>query len=236
MSMSRAWFRAAAFVTLPLVFAGSVPASAQQRLMSGFGAAPAPGITVGATGVARLAADRLRFTIRVRPTSNSASALDDAGQSIVKVLRAQGVEDAAWILPMTNIGTGTLPVVTGSVAKPTREKLETLLRGTMTALPEALNSTLLLNNITTVLAADDCAPAEERATKEAYSRARTAAERLARDAGVSLGKVVAIERTLFDPGCPRSDGGVENGQQQYDPYAAPQIAVQVHLIVTFEIR
>jgi uncharacterized protein YggE len=202
--------------------------------------APPQGITVTARGVVAVPADSLRFQVMLH-TLNGAS-LDDAGKTVAQTLRQNGVPDALWSIPLDGVLTPTSnPAVTGSIQKPTRDKLEGILRATAAALPASLAASLSPqgSSVSWTLKVDDCDPAYGRAAASALVQAHHIAERLARDAGVTLGRLSAISRTeLSSGGCGTKPDDEPTGNQfrRGDAYGNQDVFVSVGLTVTYTIR
>jgi uncharacterized protein YggE len=215
---------------------GVVPAGAQVRSAPpGSAVASVYAITVVGRGSVRVPADRMRVAIRLfgRSTATGTVAnVDDAGKTIAEALRAHGMPDAAWVLPLSGMfGQGSgVPQIVGTVDKPTRERVETIMRDTLKALPDALAAVVQGAQILPLLFVEDCASAEARAQKAALADAQRRAEMIARAAGVRLGAVIAVNEPGFVPAClSPNDFGVP-GYNQLD------VSIVVSATVSYAIR
>jgi len=224
-----------------LAFCALVPASAQ--------VAPPPlnSITVLGRGIVRIPADRMRVVVHITGRSNASGAsmnIDDAGKTIAEALRAHGMPDAAWVLPLSGfLGPGgNAPQIVGTIEKPTRARAEAIMRDTLTALPDALAAVVQSAQVQSTLFATDCSVAEARAQKLALADARRRAAAAARAAGVRLGNVLIVNENSFPPAscnAPTDYGMTGYNSQQgisFDPYGAPEIAILVAATVSYRIR
>lgn len=231
--------RYAALAVLSLGALSGLGAASVRPVAAQLAASPAPGITVNGSGVARVAPDRMHVEIFLNPGRGvSESALDTVGERVAATLRLHGLPDAAWILPLTGtIGQGTEPVIVGTIAKPTRPKLEALVRDNALVFPEPIPE-IQNFRIQSSLAADDCSAAERRAQRLALDDARARADALARDAGLALGQVTAIFQFVGNnAGCASSQsGGRINYYTGDSAYGPLEIPVSVSLNVTFAVR
>lgn len=215
------------------------PVAAQRLPLTGGPVAPPETITVAGRGVVRVPADLLRVRVQLFSRASSAN-LDQAGQTVVAVMRAHGVPDAAWVLPMSgylgpqnNAG----PIIVGSLAKPTRERAEAIVRDVLKALPDSLATVIANAQVQTALWVTDCTPAEGRAQQAALDDARRRAQMVAHAAGVRLGAVVGVTE-LGAPatqcGPPPEMSGVMFGQN--DTYGPLDVPIAVNATVSFAIR
>jgi uncharacterized protein YggE len=209
------------------------------------GAAPATGgITVNGHATVLAAPDRARVTVTVFGTAAGGPAggiaLADALDDLVKAMRAAGIADARDVLPLGNVNARSVnPAVIGTVAKPTRERLEAIAKDVLRGVPDR-DAPLLGNaQVQIVAIVDDCGPYEARAERAAFADARARAERLAAVAGLHLGAVTALGdlQTFPSPGCATSPDAVENGPNI--PFGAPYgpigVPVTVNETATFAI-
>src|ERR1700694_5275561 len=164
-----------AALAVPLALLALLPASAQlaypvERIAQASGAPSANTITVSGRATVRTPADRLRFSLSIYGRGASTT-LDEAGKSIASILRDRGISDATWTLP-TSGGVSTqnaTGAVIGTLAKPTREKAEAIIRGTFAALPASVMAFAQSAQLSTSLILDDCTAAEARAQTAAIA-------------------------------------------------------------------
>jgi hypothetical protein len=157
-------------------------------------------------------------------------------------LHASGVADARIVFPI-----GTLsaridpPAVIGTIAKPTRERLEKLARDVIKALPDRVAPAFANARILVALLTDDCTVEEGEAERAAYSDARKTAQRIASVAGVRLGAVLAINdaQTYLPPGCGTKPDTLDSQQNNFafqaNLYAPLELPITVNETVTFAI-
>jgi hypothetical protein len=218
-------------------------------------------IVVTGRGVVRIPADRMRIDIRffnrgivpVRQAGAASGAtpapiitaadFDAAGKTIADVLRMHGVPDARWMLPVLGALSpqGASPSIVGTIAKPTRERVEAIMRDALVAMPDSLAWMATNVQIQTTLGVDDCGPAEARAQQAAIADARVRAASIAQAAGVRLGSIVAVNelgsslggcRTKPDDLGILSAGGFNAGQAE----PVLDVPIIVSATVTFAIH
>jgi hypothetical protein len=174
------------------------------------------------------------FTQRNQPSAD----VDNAGKTIAEIMRAHGMPDATWTLPLTgSIGMNTtMPTIVGTIAKPTRASVEAIIRQTVAAVPDSFGTVIQSAQIQSALLVDDCSAAQERAERLAVEDARHRAEGLARAAGIQLGAVVGITESFPTPtAClPAADVSVNQGPQQ-DAFGAVDVPIVVNATVSFAI-
>jgi len=202
-------------------------------------------ITVVGRGTIRVPADRMRVVVRIFGRSGATGtvgSLDDAGKTIAEALRAHGMPDAAWVLPLSGMlgQGGGGPQIVGTIEKPTRERVETIMRETVKALPDALASVIQSAQIQSSLFLNDCSDAEARAQKAAVADAHRRAEMIARAAGVRLGSVLAInEQSSVTGAClsPSDFGALGYNPQgnYFDPYGPLDVSIGVGATVSYAI-
>lgn len=233
---------------LILIFALLTLSSAAAQNPPGAGRLGTPngGITILGRGTAAATPDRAHVSIQVfgnpGPQSASPVSLEDAANALRSALQANGVQDAREVVPIGNLSTRNLaPVVVGTVAKPTRERLEAIARNVVKALPDRLAPALANTQIQVALLVDDCSPDEARAERAAFADARSRAGRIAATAGLRLGGVEAIvaTQTFLPTGCetkPDTIDGPATGPPPfpslYGPLALP---ITVNETITFAI-
>ncbi len=100
-------------------------------------------------------------------------------------MRRAGVDDARTVLPLFPTGGNAWPQVVGSVMKPTRELVESIVRKVARDLPATLSPALPNYQIQSRLVVNDCGPFERRAQIAAFADARARAESAAA-AGVTV--------------------------------------------------
>lgn len=214
------------------------PTSAQVERIPLTPNAVLPGITVSGHGAVRVSGDRMRLIVRVffKPPANDQVA-DSTGKSIAEIMRGHGVPDASWTIPLSgNLGGGnSVPVIVGTIAKPTREKAEAILRVVLAALPDSVTAVVQNPQVQTSLLVDDCSSAEGRAQSAAFADARRRAESVSRDAGVQLGSVTSVLQTsVLASACTSAgDGSYGNGFEALGPL---ETTVSINETVTFAIR
>jgi uncharacterized protein YggE len=223
-----------------LLLIGAVPASAQlegQRLpLTASGTVAA--VTVSGRGSVHVPADRLRFVIHIF-SRNQGVELDNAGKTIAETLRAHGVPNATWILPLSgSYGNGNAPVIVGTILKPTREGAETIVRETLKALPDSLSTVVQNPQVQTALFVDDCSSAQDRARQAALMDARRRAESIARAADIHLGPVVGVTETaLPTTAClPEADVNSFGQGNVQDAFGPLDVQIAVTETVSFAIR
>jgi uncharacterized protein YggE len=233
------------------VLLASSGAAAQSVLVPRTSSADATtqGITVSGHATATAIPDRARVTVQVFGSVGAAPAagsvpLDDAANALIDALKANGVADAHEVLPLANLNTrSVVPAIVGTVAKPTRERLEEIARNVVKAIPDRFAPAFANAQVQVALFVDDCDAAEARAERDAYADAKARATRLASAAGVRLGPVIAISdaQSSLPPGCTaKPDAGengppfinIGNGTGAYGPLVVP---ITVYETVTFAI-
>ena len=225
-------------------------AGAQNVLASrgAYADAPNQGITVSGHATASATPDRARVTVQVFGSVGGAPVpgsvpLDDAANALIDALKANGVADAREVLPLANVNTrSVVPAVVGSVAKPTRERLEEIARNVVKAMPDKFAPAFANAQVQVALFVDDCSADEARAERDAFADAKARAARLASAAGVKLGPVVAISaaQSSLPTGCTAKADALDNGSvfvngnglNAYGPLVVP---ITVYETATFAI-
>jgi uncharacterized protein YggE len=208
-------------------------------------ASTVPGITVVGRGSASVPPDLARVTIRLMPQqlANTSATIEDTGRAVASALRASGVTDATYALPLEgNLGPTAQPAVTGSVVKPTRESVERIARATVKALPDNLPG-IRTFAIGIAYFVTNCSAGEMRAQVAALADARARAEQAATAANVRVGQILALNESgsYLPPACsPASAASAQNavfaqvpGQDPYGPLA---VTITVNVTATFAIR
>jgi uncharacterized protein YggE len=230
----------------------TVPAAAQTPVPAPVAAPQAPGVSVlapaqalaGITVTGRatvtIAPDRVRVEVRLYPRNVTATRLGALADDVAAAMRSGGIADAKVALPLVGfLGPNSTVAVVGTVAKPTRPSLESILRSTLAAVPDA-SATALANayQVTTSYQVDDCSAGEARAQAAAMADARARAERAAAAAGLRLGPILSVnEAGTFAPiACSANleepnNGGFGAG----DPFGAIAVPISVNAVVTFAI-
>ncbi len=223
------------------------PSAAQvppQRLPPSAGGAPDLNtVTVMGRSTVRIPADRARFSLSIYGRGASTT-LDEAGKTIAAILRDHGVSDATWTLPSSGSVTtqNASGSIVGSLAKPTREKAEALIRDTFHSLPPSVIAFTQGAQLSTTLIVDDCSAAEARAQEAVIADARTRATLVARAARVGVGKVVAVyEQLPQTSGCATKPDTVPEGLNFYGALRQPgldnfDVIVSITATVSFAIR
>lgn len=217
-----------------LVLLATSGASAQTAAVRGL---PPPANAITVTGRATVGAepDRARVSVTIAANVGIAGAagvpVDDAANALRDALRQNGVTDPREVLPIGFINArNVVPTVVGTIAKPTRERLEELARNVIKAVPDRYAPAFANSQIAIALVVDDCGPAEARAERAAFEDAKARARRLASAAGVRLGGVIALSEqpSYTTIGCgPRLDGLEPNQvlgnpfNNQYGPAVVP---------------
>jgi uncharacterized protein YggE len=218
------------------------PVAAQRLPVVSQGAGPVVPlgtINVVGRGVVRVPADLLLGRVMLFSRGSSAS-LDQATQTIVAAMRAHGIPDAAAVVPMNgSIGTqgNSNTAITGSLAKPTRERAEAILRDVLKALPDSLATVVTNAQVQTSLWLTDCAQSEGRAQQAALDDARRRAQMVAHAAGVRLGPVVGVtelQSPVAQCGLPSDSNGLSYSSNDL---AGPlAVSIFVNANVSFAIR
>jgi uncharacterized protein YggE len=211
--------------------------------------APNLGITVSGHATATATPDHARVTVQVfgsvggAPVAGSVP-LDDAANALIDALKANGVADAHEVLPFTNLNTrSVVPAVVGTVAKPTRERLEEIARNVVKAIPDRFAPAFANAQVQVALFVDDCSAEEARAERDAFADAKGRAGRLASAAGLKLGPVMAISAAQSSPpiGCTAKPDNAENGpvfinaQNGTGVYGPLVVPITINETVTFAI-
>jgi hypothetical protein len=201
------------------------------------------GITVTGHGAAAALPSRARITVTLSSPNAVGVTVDDAAHALVDALHANEVGDARVVLPVGTLNAAYAPLaVVGTVAKPTRERLETIATNVVKALPDRFAPVLSKAQIQLALASDDCSADEARAERAAFEDARTRAERLASIAGLHLGPIVALNaaQIYLPPGCPTKPDAIEpngNGGVGFgNLYGALNLPITVNLTLTYAVR
>ena len=230
-------------VTVCALLLGSVPGAAQPLVKTSSPGGMISAITVTGRGSVRVPADRMRVVVRIFGRSGATATgadIDSAGKTIAEALRAHGMPDAAWVLPLNGTfgqNGGVAPQIVGTVDKPTREHVETIMRDTLKALPDALATVVQNAQIQTSLFLTDCSGPEARAQKAALEDAHRRAETIARAAGVRLGSVVAVNEQGFPQACVSSNDAMfgYNPQNNFDAFGPLDVAIVVTATVSYAI-
>jgi uncharacterized protein YggE len=227
-----------------LLLVGVVPASAQvlsQRIpVTASGALSA--ITVTGRGTVHVPADRMRVVVHLfwkKEAMTQNVDVDALGKTVADVMRAHGVPDAAWVLPLNGMlgSPNAPPSIVGTVVKPTRPAAEAIVREIIKAMPDSVTSAVANVQVQTSLFIDDCFAAENGAEKAAFEDARKHAKALARAAGVKLGAVIAVtENGILPSAClPMADSNMNfNGSN--DALGPVDVQIGVATTVSFAIR
>lgn len=220
-------------------------AGAAAQGMPYVGRAPAgdAGITVTGRGATASIPSRARITVTLPGANAGGVTVDDAAHALVDALRANEVADARVVPPVGSVNAAYAPIaVVGSLAKPTRERLETIAANVVKALPDRFGPVLSKAQIQLALASDDCTADEARAERAAFEDARARAERLASIAGLRLGAVIALNaaQIYLPPGCPTKPDAIEangNGGAGFGSlYGALTLPITVTLTLTYALR
>lgn len=205
--------------------------------------APTPGITVTGRGAVRVKADEMRFTATLFAPGTRGSPpppvdVDGAAEAIAKALRADGIPDAATGFANTFNAANAQRAVFGTIKKPTRDKVNALLRDGNTA--AAAFPGLVLQNLGLSFLVDDCSAPEARAQAAALTDAQARAERIAHAGGFRLGAITAVnEASTFAPNLAcaiRPDTPVgSNGRGDGDASLTGDVYVNVTATVTYAI-
>ena len=227
---------ARAFVILALLSTSG--ALAQMPALRG--AAAPNGITVTGRGTVAAVPDRARITVQISGgvTATGNATLDDAVKALIDAMHDNGIADAHEAIPIGTLGTRNVVIaVVGTVAKPTRDKLETMARNVVKAIPDRYTTAFANTQIQTALVIDDCDPVEARAERAAYADAKARASRVASAAGVRLGNVVAIgdNQTILPPSCTTKPDATEANQGGF-PYYVGYGPVVVPIGVTETVQ
>lgn len=199
---------------------------------------PPPGIIVQGRGVVRAPADTLRFnaTLGGRNTPNNAVDTSGAGNAIVEALKRGGVADATVaLLPNGQLSAYSPTIVTGSIRKPTRERVSELFAQAVSAAGPF--PSVQLQNVNFMLIVDDCSAAESRAATAAIADARTRAQRFAAAAGASVGRVLSMNVSGVPSGscATRPDQLVNSGFGQIDPSGSSDVAIAANVVITYAL-
>jgi uncharacterized protein YggE len=201
------------------------------------------GITVTGRGASAALPARARITVTLTVANAGGVTIDDAARALADALHANDVTDARVVLPVGNVNAAYAPIaVVGSVAKPTRERLETIAANVVKALPDRFQPILSKAQIQLALASDDCTPDEARAERAAFEDARSRAERLASIAGLHLGTVIALNaaQIFLPPGCPTKPDAIEPGGNAGvgfgNLYSTLTLPITVNLTLTYALR
>jgi uncharacterized protein YggE len=230
-TIHRAALLAAAVFALALL-----PATAQD--MSRNAPSAPPGIIVPGRATVHVAPDAMHVQIRFFARAN-ATGINDAGQTVATTMRANGIPDARWVLPLTgSLSSNTQGAVIGTIRKPTREGVEALLRRIVSALPASLDSVVSNFQISSTLTADDCSSAEARAQSAAMADAKARAGRVAAASGLRLGRIVNVYEGAYypSPGCNGGDTATNAFRPQEDQFGPLDIPLTVSAVVTFALR
>jgi uncharacterized protein YggE len=234
-----------AFLTAGVAGAQTLPGTAK----------PAPGeITVWGRGSVTAPADTVRVSVQLFTggggSAGPALSFDDAANALRDALKSSGVADAHIVLPIGSLNARSIvPSIVGTVAKPTRERLEAIARDTVKAIPDRFAPLFANAQIQVALLVDDCGPEEARAERAAFEDAKKRAERIAADAGLRLGPVAGINasQAFLPPGCnaKAGDGSAAGSQNGYalgmqsgnvsGPYGPLELVVSVNETVSFSI-
>ncbi len=204
------------------------------------------GITVSGRGTVNAPPDRLTVTIFFNtqfsppgmPRPVGFLPLDDVTRSVVNAMHRAGVDDARIVLPLFPSGGNAAPQVVGSLTKPTRELVESIVRKVTSDLPATFSPALPNYQIQSRLVVNDCSPFERRAQTAAFADARARAELAAAAAGVHVGRAIAIDQRQFfgSAGCATKPDDMAPQQQFfYDPYGPFVVPVTSGVTVTYEL-
>jgi len=217
----------------------AVPSGASAQVQPGV--VTANTITVAGRATILVPPDRLRVLVRLSPRNVTGEQLEALAASVADAMHAGGIADAKAVLPIAGyLGSNATIAIVGSVAKPTRESVEAILRATLKAVPDATATALGTNyQVQSSYSVSDCSDAEARAQQAAIADARARAERVATAAGLHLGPIISVNEGSAGPaaGCftdPDTAYGAAFGNQ--DPYGAIAIPVNVFATVVFGTR
>ncbi len=225
-----------------ILAASSGDASAQPVPYGERGAQLPSGITVTGRGTAAATPTRAKIVVTINSQSNASVSVEDAENALVDALHASGVADAHTVFPVGNVSAAFAPLaVVGNIVKPTREKLEAMARGVVKALPERFAPILSKAQIQLALSSDDCSADEARAERAAFEDARERARRIAADANVRLGAVLAVVAAPgLTFGCAAKPDALEtnvNGPFGFGGLYAPLVLpINASLTVTYALR
>jgi uncharacterized protein YggE len=209
---------------------------------------PSTGITVTGRGAVRVKADEMRFTATLYASGTRGSAaaspqpavdVDGAAEAVVKALRADGIADAATSFAGNFSAVNAQRTVLGTLQKPTRDKVNALLKDGSTA--AAPFPGVALQNVSLGFLVDDCSGPEARAQEAALADARARAERIAHAGGLRLGAIMAVtEASTFNPNgaCairPDTPAPLGNGRIDGDPTLTGEVFVSISATVTYAI-
>ncbi len=204
----------------------------------------AGGITEQGRGVVSLAADRLRLTVRiygmapVPPVARPAAPvtdLDAAYKDAIAIMRANGIPDAHFVSPLLGSLTNN-DQITGTIAKPTSDKLAAIERRIVGALPPSIVGVVRNVNVMGSLEVDDCGTALDRARASAFADARKRAEALAGIAGVRLGTLLTANESDQSFGCVGTNAFTPYFAGGNDAVLKSNVDITVYVNATFAIR
>jgi Protein of unknown function (DUF541) len=231
-----------------LLFA-SLPAQAQNvrgaPMMGAPGSANAAlsdGITV--TGLGNLDVPATKATLSVQLSSEKPFTLAEIRPLIDAVAKADGSNDSVTIPPFLMLSSGPMRAftATGAVNHPTTQMLTAAIPIISTAMASA-PAGLTLNSAGVSLSLADCAAYIDRVRSAAVRDARTRAESLAHDLGVSLGAVKAVLVTdqvqNRDGACTQQyflNGGFNTGFNNGNEPMSMEDYVNVHVAERVTVR
>lgn len=239
-----------AFCVLVASAQAQVNVPSPMRIQAPAPIAPATGAVAGGISVAGRATiavppDRMRVSLRLFaqfapvPVSRPTVSVDDAQKAVVDAMRRAGIADARVEFPVIAAsGPNVAPEIVGTIAKPTRDRVEGMTRTILANLPPSVAVALGNFQLQSRLEVDDCRAAERRAQIAAIADARERAESAASAVGVRIGRVLAIdERASFPPfGCATRPDDVNAVQgPNFDGYGPLVVAVNAVVSVTYAI-
>ena len=186
-------FAIAAFVAASL-FLSTGNLNAQVAMAAGGpGSAPAPGITVTASGVADAAATGATFTLFFTSRGTAAQLNSQTLAPVIDAMVRSGIDRSTIAVSSTIApagGNATFATVSANVKNPT----EPLLRNALANVEIAIGSlpNLTITNANAEVTSDDCAALQSSARASALAGARKEAAAIAQTLGVHLVRPVAV--------------------------------------------
>lgn len=226
-----------ALIVSAMVLLGAQPMPQMSMPASARGAQPPDGITVRGSGSAAATAANAVLTLYVATRNNMLAITPASLAPVIDALVSAGIERGDIVVPvyLTSAAHTNNATIVATVHRPTTAMLQngiTQLSNAFTNLPD-----LMLNSAQVRLTLDDCTAVLRQAQSAALKQARSNADSLARQLGLHIGAVVAVDE---QSGSLNSDGQCVSaysiGAYQNMPFSTPGDYLLVHVYASVSIR
>lgn len=198
-----------------------------------------PGITVAASAVETLEATSARISLRLGSRNNALIYNSQVLQPVIDALVQSGVDRNSIQLPLNFQGPGNaaFATISGEISHPSTESMQrsiSTVGSAIVAIPGAV-----LQDVQITLQAENCTEAQAKARSAAIAQARSKAQSIAKQIGVSLGSVTSI--SAFDQSTQDNSCSTSYSLSQYGtPFTKSEdyitIRVFANVSMTYAIR